>query len=385
MRRYVVFMAGILAAAAVVPSGAQAQFPLDPRALLGRITAPLRHMLPHPHFRQRVIHSPRISAPAHEADTHRAPDAQRVTEVQRSAPAQETSKLGVVGPQVWPSAYQDVIGYTFWPNDYGAAYRQHGFGDITTAILTPAETAPPAAEARRRQPETTGSASSDASSAPPCDTRAARSDWPKVQIEQTVQLNDTQRNALDNLQATINDAANALRASACRDTAALGPMERLEATVQRLWAVQNAGVVIRGALKNFYDALSDEQKSKFRIAPDNQPNESKNAANPMGRQQACAPGAGDDRLMKQILQTVRPTSQQKQSVEVLSKTSAGMAQYLMASCAQPTPDDPLARLDAANDRLTVINYAATSMEVALNQFSSALTDEQRKKFDALGR
>lgn len=391
MRRLGMLMVGLLAAGAFAPSAADAQFNLDPRALIGRMTAPLRHMLPHPRARQRVVHrsSPSYSAPAREADLRRLSEPQRqpehVNDVQRGTPTSKISKIGIVGPQAWPSAYQDVIGYTFWPNDYEGAYRQHGFNDIITAIVTPTEVAPPpAAEARRRQPETTGSASSDTPSAPPCNTQAADSDWPKAQIEQTVQLDDTQRQALDRLQTTINGAIKSIRAGACRDTATLDPMSRLDATVQRLWAVQNASVVIRGALKNFYDTLSDDQKVKFRVAAkDDQANEPRSA--PMGRQGACAQAAGDDRLMKQIQQTVRPTPQQKQSVEMLGKTSAGMAQYLMASCVQPTPDNPMARLDAANDRLTVINYAATSMEVALSQFSSALSDEQRKKFDALGR
>jgi hypothetical protein len=154
--------------------------------------------------------------------------------------------------------------------------------------------------------------------------------------------------------------------------------------VQRLWAVQNAGVVIRGALKDFYDTLTDEQKAKFQTASQaNPPGDSRNTGNPMGRQQACTQGADDDRLIKQIQQTVRPTPRQRPSIEMLGKTAGGMEQYLMASCSQPTPEDPLARLDAANNRLTAINYAATSMEVALNQFRAALSVDQRKKFDTL--
>jgi len=362
------FLAGLLGAATIAPTAAQAQFPLDPRALLGRMTAPLRQMLPHPSYRQRAIHR----GPARDAGA------------QRETPDQDTSRLGIVGPPVWPSAYQDLIGYTFWPNEYAAAYRQHGFGDIATAILTPMTNAPPAAEARRRPAETTGDASTDASSAQPCDEQTVQTDWPTSQVEQTIQLNATQRNALDRLQSTINDASKSIRAGACRDTDPLPPTERLGAMVQRLWAVQNAGVVIRGALKDFYDTLTDEQKAKFQTASQaNPPGDSRNTGNPMGRQQACTQGADDDRLIKQIQQTVRPTPRQRPSIEMLGKTAGGMEQYLMASCAQPTPGDPLARLDAANNRLTAINYAATSMEVALNQFRAALSVDQRKKFDTL--
>lgn len=369
MRTHALFMAGLLAAATIAPTAVQAQFPVDPRALLGRMTAPLRHMLPYLPSRQRVIHR----GPSRD---RRDADAQRDV-------AEDTLQFGIVGPPVWPSAYQDVIGYTFWPNEYAAAYRQHGFGDITTAILTPMTNAPPATEARRRPAETSGSASSDESGSGPCDDQTVQTDWPKSQVERTVQLNATQRSALDRLQATINGASTSIRAGACRDTDPLPPTDRLGAMVQRLWAVQNAAIVIRGALKNFYDTLNDEQKAKFQTASQGNPPSGRNVANPMGRQQACAQGAGDDRLIKQIQQTVRPTPQQRPSIEMLGKTAGGMEQYLMASCAQPTPEDPLARLDAANNQLTAINYAATSMEIALNQFKAALTGDQRRKFDAL--
>lgn len=372
MRRHVILMMGLLAAATALPTAAQAQFPLDPRALLNRMTAPLRHMLPHPPMRHRSANR----GPAQEAPAARAPN------------EQEMVGLGIVGPATWPSAYEDVIGYTFWPNEYDAEYRQHGFGDIATAILAPPERGPASADARRR-PVTTGSAGA-APANPDCDDARVRNDWPKADIERTTDLNESQRNALDRLQTTINNAAKAVRAGACQPVTAASPADRLEAAVQRLWAVQNASVVIRGALKNLYDTLSDEQKAKFRVAsPDKARADAKPDAkpgdNPMNRQACAQQAGGDERLMKQIQQTVRPTPKQKANVEMLGKTVGGMSQYLMASCAQPTPEDPLARLDAATGRLTAINYAATSMEVALSQFSAGLTEDQRKKFDALGR
>jgi LTXXQ motif family protein len=45
----------------------------------------------------------------------------------------------------------------------------------------------------------------------------------------------------------------------------------------------------------------------------------------------------------------------------------------------------LARLDAADQRLVVMNYAATSMEVALNDLYASLDAGQKAKFTSLGR
>jgi len=366
MRRSAILMAGLLTAMSMLPiSSAQAQFPFDPRALLNRLTAPLRHALPHPPTRHRSTNRPPQETAASRAPTE-----------------QEMVGLGTVGPRSWPSAYEDVIGYTFWPNEYEAEYRQHGFGDVVAAILAPPERGPASADAGRR-PVTTGSAVAAVDA--DCADNRVRTDWPKADIERTVALNDTQRNALDQLQTAINNAAKSVRTGACQPSDAANPADRLEAAVRQLWAVQNAGIVIRGAAKNFYDTLSDEQKAKFRLASDKARADGKPGDNPMNRQGCAQQADVHERLMRQIQQTVRPTPQQKASMEMLGRTAGGMNQYLMAACAQPTPEDPLARLDSAASRLTAINYAATSMEVALSQFSAALTDDQRKRFDAMGR
>ncbi len=55
---------------------------------------------------------------------------------------------------------------------------------------------------------------------------------------------------------------------------------------------------------------------------------------------------------------------------------------LMGSCAQPIPADPVARLDAAGDQLTAMNYAATTVQIAFNDFDSKLDNAQKARFDA---
>ena len=134
MRRYWPFALSLLVAA-VAAGDAQAQFPLDPRALLGRLTAPFRHMLPRPPVRHRDERGAARSPQAPDADADRSKD---------------FAKLGIVGPLSWPTAYEDVIGYTFWPQDYTATLRQHGFADISSAILTGDE--PRLARAGQRPP-----------------------------------------------------------------------------------------------------------------------------------------------------------------------------------------------------------------------------------------
>jgi len=87
-------------------------------------------------------------------------------------------------------------------------------------------------------------------------------------------------------------------------------------------------------------------------------------------------------MIKTIEQKVRPNKEQAASLENLHKVSADMAKLLMASCARPVPASPMARLDAANDELTAINYAATTVQIAFNDFYSRLDEGQKTRFDA---
>jgi len=371
MRRPTILVIGLVAA--IVPVAADAQFALSPRGIFGAVTAPLRGMierLPHP-----SIHRHR---PGRQAA---APNRQDTAE-------EQPSQLGRTGPLAWPTAYEDALGYTFWPNDFARDYRGHGFGDIVATLVGPLDLPAPVVGAATRRGETTGSADDTAATA--CDeVKTGESNWPAVRIGETVQLTPAQQMALDKLQAATAEALKSIKAG-CHESTTLAPRQRLAAMVQRLWAVQNAGIRIRAPLAAFYDTLTDDQKAKFN-APRQEPprgNDSKAAGAAMGRQYAaCAAQGSDDadRLIKRISQSVRPTPDQRASLEALGKKSGDMAKLLMASCAEPIPDTPPARLDSVNARLTSINFAATTIQVALNDFYAGLNKDQQARFDALGR
>jgi hypothetical protein len=62
-----------------------------------------------------------------------------------------------------------------------------------------------------------------------------------------------------------------------------------------------------------------------------------------------------------------------------------MGQFLLASCLKPVPATPAERLDAAADRLTAVIFAVSNVNMALNDFTSQLNDEQKTKLDSLVR
>ena len=147
---------------------------------------------------------------------------------------------------------------------------------------------------------------------------------------------------------------------------------------------------MRGPLKTFYDTLTDTQKSSFasqqpqsNLAPDR-----KGASNGMNKQfQACASQNVEkaERLVKEIEMKIRPDKNQAQSLENFHKASTDMAKLLIASCVRPVPADPMTRLDTASDQLTAINYAATTVQIAFNDFYLKLRNDQKARFDSRAR
>lgn len=235
-----------------------------------------------------------------------------------------------------------------------------------------------------------GSDAGDERSKTRCDDASFQQDkWPATRVEQILQLPDSEHEALEKLQAAAGQSITPIKAD-CGASIELPPPERLAALVQTLWAVRDAGIFVRGPLKSFYDTLTTTQKNSFAIhqPQNNLPVEAKGANAGMNKQyQACALQNSEkaERLIKEIEMKVRPTNDQATSFENLHKVSSDMAKLLIASCAQPIPADPMARLDNANDQLTAINYAATTVQIAFDDFYAKLSDEQKTRFDTLSR
>jgi ABC-type transporter MlaC component len=90
---------------------------------------------------------------------------------------------------------------------------------------------------------------------------------PIEQVEASVQPDETQRTALQELKAAAAQAVELLK-SDCPAYRALTPVVRLEAMEQRLDAMLRAVQIVEPALEKFYGALNDEQKERFnRLTP----------------------------------------------------------------------------------------------------------------------
>ncbi len=85
---------------------------------------------------------------------------------------------------------------------------------------------------------------------------------PVQHIEQLVEPNAQQQDALNELKKASEDAARALQAT-CPPQMPDTPAARLDAVEKRLDAMENALRTIRPKLDEFYASLSDEQKARF--------------------------------------------------------------------------------------------------------------------------
>ena len=123
-----------------------------------------------------------------------------------------------------------------------------------------------------------------------CSERApALTDWPIQQITQTVEPNEAQQAALNDLKDGTAKALDLLQ-SACPDELPSTPTGRLAAMRQRIETMLQALGLVQPPLQRFYGSLSDEQKARFNaIAPEAQPTHAPSVATrlPISRRSAA--------------------------------------------------------------------------------------------------
>jgi hypothetical protein len=309
---------------------------------------------------------------------------------QPPAPAREPSQLGVVGPQTWPNAYEDILGYALWPEKYGERIKAHGIGDVMSLIFAPQNLAAAGGQALVRSADANPSDAGGAGAA--CGTAAQTVDWPARQIEQSIELTEPQRAKLAELRTAVGDGVSAIRAT-CRDGARTSA-DRLRAMQHTLWAVRDATILIRAPLVDFYSSLTAEQKKQFIVQasqPDPRMAHMDSRAMSRGQQSVppqlarmCGMAGANEWPMRQIEHSIRPNRAQRASLEALQKKSGEMGQLLMASCLQATPATPDVRVDAAVDRLTALLFAVTNVSLAFNDFYGQLNEEQKSQLGSFG-
>jgi LTXXQ motif family protein len=335
--------------------------------LLGMMTAPLRLLGGHHHLRR---HASRHEAPqAGSPETRTEAKSTAGSRTMGSAPAHMGGS----------DAYEDMLGYALWPAQYANRFWAHGYGDIGNALIEPV------------------ALTSTAGSAETADTGSTAAAWPAVckpkardvaehmaeQIEQRVSLTAPQRASLDKLRDALAKAIDKAR-PICGNGATATPAARLQAVVDELWALRDAESLLRAPMADFYYSLDDAQKDKLIGVPPARGRRTAGARDDAGRICLQQAAAASDWPIRKIEETVTPTPEQRASLQALREKSAGLAQFLMASCPQQPAATPVDRLDSAGDRVNAMLYAAMSIAPELDAFYASLSDEQKAKLNALG-
>jgi len=102
--------------------------------------------------------------------------------------------------------------------------------------------------------------------------------------------------------------------------------------------------------------------------------------------QSCggmAPGV-NDLPIAQIRQSIHPTPEQTALLDDLNAASVKANGVVAASCPSDLPLTPVARLDAAKQRITAMIDAVQTVRTPLEKFYASLSDQQRQLFDKVG-
>jgi hypothetical protein len=308
---------------------------------------------------------------------------------------------GWVGPLYWPFAYNDMYDYAMWGNGYDDSFWGYGYGDIYAGMFAPygyddlTGYLPQYAGTNPRGGGSTTGQASPAAATPNTETGALTQmcgdDSPDIaglpidQVQQTIQPNDAQRAALDDLANASAKAAQGIKAACPTDVALTAP-SRLAHMQQRIEAMIAAVEIVQPPLEKFYGILSDEQKLRLTALGKDQ-RQSQTAERIVGSlAQNC--GAGQPGVTEwptaEIDRTVRPTETQRASLVALEDDTAKAADMLKASCQADNSLTPPARLATVGKRLDTMLQAVKTVRSGLDGFYGALNDEQKARFEAIG-
>ncbi len=302
--------------------------------------------------------------------------------------------FGWYGPLFWPYAYWDFVDYTFWPYPYDV-FWPYAYDDLYVGVFGPYSYEGPAyvelegpvyAEAPFSRHHRRTREQSSAAVAVVCSVQApALTNWPIQQIAQTVQPDEAQQSALNELKDATAKAMNVLQ-SACPDQLPSTPTARLEAMRQRIGTMLHALGIIKPPLQRFYDSLNDEQKSRFDLVTPQERAAPASASSKVDVSEVCGEQAlqATNAPIERVLRAVKPNDVQRTALDALDGATKKAADFLEANCPVDQALTPPGRVAAMEKRLNTMMEAINIVQPALQSFYGLLTDEQKARFNQLG-
>jgi hypothetical protein len=290
------------------------------------------------------------------------------------------------GPVFWPYAYSDIFDYAFWPYGYDDGFWAYAYDDFFDSVFW-GQVGPPEAYAYAAPPalRATSAGVQELCTQP----GTGITSWPFAEIERKVGLNAEQKQLLDDVRDAANKAAAVFKASCPSQRAfPLTPPGRLRTMMARLQATLEAVQTVRPPLEAFYNSLNDEQKARFNeIGPTKlQYNEEARQALAREGNSCKEPKAGLTNLpIEMIEDVVKPTEAQQADLNRLEEATNKAVAVMQSACPEITPLTPPGRLEAMEKRLQAMIDAANTVKPALDNFYASLSNEQKARFNRLGR
>jgi hypothetical protein len=177
-------------------------------------------------------------------------------------------------------------------------------------------------------------------------------------------------------------AASGYLAKSCANEIPSQPVARLKVMGSEVEELAMAIDIVRPPLQDFEQSLNDEQRARFAVmisAPA--------TAEHGDRSGNINPGCGGsptavDWSVDQIKQSVQPTDAQSDALTGLNQAFGKAASDLEAHCPTSIPPTALSRLETIQARLDATWRAELAIQVALADFETKLSDEQKDRFDA---
>ena len=220
---------------------------------------------------------------------------------------------------------------------------------------------------------------------------------PTNSIAQTIEPDDAQATALENIHRIAEKTADALTASCPLQDAGEPPL-RLAAAEQGLEAVETAMNSLQQPLETFYQSLRDEQKERLAStapAPDTDVSGATPADLPRHRRPRRENGppvlAWDcDQWIEQlrnwpvdqVLRALNLMPRQRGTFYELAASFQFAADNLEDSCPRQDRPTPIGRLLYMKDKLQALHQSANIIGVPLRHLYDILDDGQKTRFGA---
>jgi len=190
-----------------------------------------------------------------------------------------------------------------------------------------------------------------------------------------------QMERLQRLGGAIGAAADYLSKS-CPTEIPEQPTARLQLIDSQIEVLTMAIDMIHQPLQDFEQSLTREQEARF----SGRAGKATASASQNGKPELRSCGASStaiDWSIDQIDKSVQPNQQQRPALGELQQAFGKAAGDLEAHCPTSMPQSAVARLETIESRLDATWRAILSIQVALNEFESNLSDEQKNRFKAM--